>query len=140
MIQLWDVHSGQVLTTLHGHTNRIWAVAFSPDGNILASGSDDQTVRLWDVLSGQELKALQGHTNRVLSVAFSPDGNILASSSDDGTIVFWDVQTGECLKTLRVDRPYERMNITGVQGLTEVQKATLKALGAIEEIQNATQP
>jgi WD40 repeat protein len=133
LLLLWDVHSGQVLKTLHGHTNRIWSVAFGPSGNILASGSDDQTVRLWDVRSGQELKTLQGHTNRVLSVAFSPDGNILASSSDDGTIMFWDVQTGVYLKTLRVDRPYEQMNISGVKGLTEAQKATLKALGAVED-------
>jgi WD40 repeat protein len=78
-----------------------------------------------------------GHTDRVLSVSFSPDGNILASSSDDGTIMFWDVQTGECLKTLRVDRPYELMNITGVKGLTEAQKAMLKALGAVEDAMGA---
>ena len=133
MIQLWDVNSGQVLKTLYGHTNRIWSVVFNPDGSILASGSDDQTVRLWDVDAGQNLKVLQGHTNRVLSVAFSPDGNILASSSDDGTIMFWDVLTSESLKTLRVVRPYEQMNITGVKGLTEAQKATLKALGAVED-------
>jgi hypothetical protein len=46
------------------------------------------------------------------------------------------LQTGECLKTLRSDRPYERMNITGVKGLTEAQKATLKALGAVEDLEN----
>jgi WD40 repeat protein len=133
IIQLWDVNSGQVLKTLHGHTNRILPVVFSPGGNTLASGSDDQTVRLWDMRSGQELKTLRGHIKRVLSVAFSPDGNILASSSDDGTIVFWDVLTGKYLKTLRVDRPYELMNITGVKGLTEAEKDTLKALGAVED-------
>jgi len=68
----------------------------------------------------------------VWSVAFSPDGCTLASGSQDETIKLWDVQTGECLKTLRPDRPYERMNITGVTGLTEAQKATLRALGAVE--------
>jgi WD40 repeat protein len=132
-VQLWDVRAGQVLKTLHGHTNRIWTVAFDPEGNILASGSDDHTVRLWDVHAGQEIKVLHGHTNRVLSVAFSPDGNILASSSDDGTIMFWDMQTDKYQKTLKVDRPYELMNITGVKGLSEGQKATLKALGAVED-------
>jgi hypothetical protein len=51
----------------------------------------------------------------------------------DSTIKLWDVLTGECLKTLRSKRPYEGMNITGVAGLTEAEKATLKALGAVED-------
>jgi WD40 repeat protein len=66
-------------------------------------------------------------------VVFSPGGEILASSGYDGTIKLWDSQTGACLRTLRNDRPYERMNITQVQGLTEAPKAALKLLGAIEE-------
>jgi WD40 repeat protein len=57
----------------------------------------------------------------------------LASSSSDGTIKLWAVQTGECVQTLRSDRPYERMNIAGAQGLTEAQRAALKALGAVED-------
>ena len=108
------------------------SVAFSPDGRFLASGSQDQTVRLWEVPTGQSLKTLSGHTNKVWSVVFSPDGRLLASGSADATIKLWDIQTGDCLKTLRPERPYERMNITGVTGLTEAQKATLKALGAFE--------
>jgi WD40 repeat protein len=69
----------------------------------------------------------------VRSVAFSSDGKTLASGSYDGTIKLWDRQTGACLHTLRSDRPYERMNITQVKGLTEAQKATLRLLGAIED-------
>jgi WD40 repeat protein len=75
---------------------------------------------------------LHGHTSWVRSVAWSPDGRILASGSQDETIKLWDVKTGECLKTLRSDRLYEGMNITGVTGLTAATKATLKALGAVE--------
>ena len=75
---------------------------------------------------------LQGHTSEVWSVAWSPDGQTLASGSTDETIKFWDIQTGECKKTLRSDRLYEGMNISGVTGLTPAQKATLFVLGAVE--------
>jgi WD40 repeat protein len=57
----------------------------------------------------------------------------LSVASRDGTIKLWDVQTSECFSTLRIERPYERMNITGILGLNEAQKATLRVLGAIED-------
>ncbi|GCE07884.1 WD40 repeat domain-containing protein [Dictyobacter aurantiacus] len=133
-VRWWEVSSGKCLAILHGHTSVVRSVVFSPDGKALASGSDDQTVRLWEVSSGQCLAILHGHNyDRVSSVIFSPDSRTLASCSFDGVISLWDMLTGTCLRTLRIDRPYERMNITQVQGLTEVQKATLKLLGAIEE-------
>jgi WD40 repeat protein len=75
----------------------------------------------------------QGHQGVVQSLRISPDGRRLASCGDDGAVKVWDLEHGELLRTLRRDRPYERLNITGVKGLTEAQKATLRALGAIEE-------
>jgi len=57
----------------------------------------------------------------------------LASGSDDGTIRFWNTATGECLRALRDDKPYEKMNITGITGVTEAQRIALLVLGAIEE-------
>lgn len=131
-VRLWNVGSGQPLQTWHGHTSWINSVCFSPDGSILASASADQTIRLWDVSTGQTLQTWSGHTSSVQTVRFSPAGQALASGSADGTIKFWDVKTGDCLKTLNVDRPYERMNITGVSGLTPAQIAVLKELGAVE--------
>jgi len=131
-VKLWDIRNGECLYTLQGHRNWVHSVAFSPSGEVLASGSSDNTVKLWDIRNGECLNTFQGHTHQVLSVAFCRDGETLASSSSDETIKLWDVLTGECLKTL-TDRPYEGMNITGVTGLTEAEKATLKALGAIED-------
>jgi DNA-binding CsgD family transcriptional regulator len=131
-IKLWDVHSGQCLRTLQGHTKYVLSVAFSLDGNTLASGSDDQSVKLWNVSTGQCRKTLAGHTNAVRSVAFCPMSLMLASGSQDETIKLWDTGTGSCLSTLRGERPYERLNISGVTGLTEAEKASMRALGAVE--------
>jgi WD40 repeat protein len=131
-VKIWKVSDWKCLKTLHGHTNPIRALAFSPDSKELVSASEDQTVKLWDVFSGDCLKTLQRHTSKVLSVAFSPDGRIIASASEDETIKFWDAKTGGHLKTLRAPGPYQCMNITGVTGITEAQKSSLKTLGAVE--------
>jgi WD40 repeat protein len=132
-VKFWDVSTGQCLKTMEGHDSMVVSVMFSPDGTRLVSGSHDQTVRLWDVSTGECLKVLQGHDNWVWSVAYSPDGHSIASASQDETIKLWDAKTGGCLKTLPVPKPYEGMNITGVTGLTDAQKATLKALGAVDD-------
>jgi tetratricopeptide (TPR) repeat protein len=76
-------------------------VAFSPDGQRLASGSNDNTVKIWDSATGQELRPLKGHANGVWSVAFSPDGQRLASGSEDNTVKIWDSATGQELVSLK---------------------------------------
>ena len=79
--------------TLQGHGDKVYSVAFSPGGQILASGSADGAVKLWDAASGKSTATLRGHTDRVWSVAFSPDGKTLASGAGrmDKSIKLWDV-------------------------------------------------
>jgi WD40 repeat protein/transcriptional regulator with XRE-family HTH domain len=131
-VRLWDCRTGQCCKTFTEHTNWVFSVAFSIDGKTLASASHDQTVRLWDIETGECRQICTGHTHLVSSVAFSPQGKMLASGSQDQTVRLWDVETGECVKVLRAKRLYEGMNITGATGLTEAQKVTLKAIGAVE--------
>ena len=93
-IWLYDAQRGEALDLLTGHTGVVSSVSFSPDGQTLASGSLDRTIRLWDVSSGRALRTLQGHTDIVYSVSFSPDGQTLASGSLDRTVRLWDVKSG----------------------------------------------
>ncbi len=83
--------------------------------------------------SGECVRVQEAHQGTVHSLKRSPDGSMLASCGDDGAIRLWDLESGELLQTLRRDRLYERLNITGIRALAEAQKAALRALGAFEE-------
>jgi WD40 repeat protein/tRNA A-37 threonylcarbamoyl transferase component Bud32 len=89
------------LLTLEGHTDQVWSVAFSPDGQRLASGSREGSVKVWDATTGQVLHTLPGHTDVVHAVAFSPGGRQLASGGWDGVVKVWDATTGAVLQTLK---------------------------------------
>jgi WD40 repeat protein/transcriptional regulator with XRE-family HTH domain len=131
-VKLWNTTSAQLSADLQGHTGIVRCVALSKDGALIASGGQDATVRLWDAPSGRSLRVLRRHTGRVGGVALSADGRLLASGGTDGAVHIWDVASGTCLRTLRPDRPYERLNITGLSGLTEAQRGAMLAHGAIE--------
>ena len=86
---------------LKGHEGSVYCVAFSPDGNTIASGSWDNTIRLWDRASAKEIAVLMGHEAGVTCVAFSPDGNTIASASEDKTIRLWDRASAKEIAVLK---------------------------------------
>ncbi len=89
-----QMQNWRCVQTLKGHTGSIRSLAISPDGGILASGSDDKTIKLWQLATGQELCTIKAHSKSVCSVAMSADGEILASGSDDKSIKLWQLSTG----------------------------------------------
>jgi WD40 repeat protein len=134
---------------------------YGPCGDLLVSGSNDGWIRWWDVQSGECVSMQEAHQGTIRSLKVSPDGKFLASCGDDGAIRIWDLEsfrqaqedrdrretdrglplsvslrvptTPPLLRMLRRDRLYERLNITEIRGLNEAQKASLQALGAIDE-------
>jgi WD40 repeat protein len=96
--RLWDVGSRRELANLQGHTNTLWQVAFSPDGNYLATASQDQTARLWDTRGRSQQDVLQVSTESVNCLAFSPDSKLLAAGAGK-RVKLCDVGTAKMVGT-----------------------------------------
>lgn len=129
---IWDTQNWNCVTVIDDPNESVSGVTWSADASMLVSAGDDGNLRWWNPQTGQLLMAQQGHQGLVQSLRPSPDGQLLASGGDDGAIQIWQLDSGEHVATLRRDRPYERLDITGVKGLTDAQKLTLKMMGAIE--------
>ncbi len=130
---VWDARSGERLYTLNEPSAVVHTLAWGPTGAMLISGGSDGMLRWWQMPSLECVRVQEAHQGMVHSLKMSPDGSLLASCGEDGAIQVWDLAYGQHLRTLRRDRPYERLNITGIQGLTQAEIATLRALGAVED-------
>src|SRR5262249_29800199 len=88
-------------TPFRGHEDKVRAMAFSPDGRLIASGADDRTVRMWEVATGRVVAVLRGHEKPVSQVVFSPDGRRLASTDiNDRAVRLWDPTAGALVALL----------------------------------------
>lgn len=108
VIKVWEANSGQLIQTLHHDTSfipglgKIWwvnGVKFSPDNQLMATCSDDHTIRLWSCQSGEPIRTIKAHKKFVSEIDFSNDGKLLASCSWDNTVKLWEVSTGRLHST-----------------------------------------
>lgn len=104
----------------------VFSIAFSPDGELLATSDSDNNIRLWQLTTGKQLIVCKGHTSWAWSIAFSPDSNLLASCSIDQTIRLWNIRTGECLKILQ--EPDQ------VEAIAFSPDGTILASGSVDQI------
>ena len=125
-IWLYDTHTYQQRFLLTGHTGKVTTVEFSNEGNILASGGEDTTVKIWHTDSGNHLTTLEGHVGAITKILFSPVDEILATGSRDDTIRIWDLTTKQTIAILRG-------HTKGVQSMAFSSNGKMLVSGALEE-------
>ena len=102
-LQIWDLRTGDLLRTLVGHTDAVYAVAVSPDDHFALSGSADRTVRFWSMETGELVHSFTDHAGPVTVVAICPDGRHGLSGSRDRTLRLWDLQERVCRATVPLE-------------------------------------
>jgi serine/threonine protein kinase len=98
-VQVWDADTGGHVLTYRGHSDFVHSVAWSPNGERIASGSEDKSVQVWDAATGNHVLTYRGHSNPVYDVAWSPDGKYIASAGGDKTVQVWDAIMGNHILT-----------------------------------------
>jgi len=129
---VWHIHQAESVYAIDNVDYAVSSLAWDMDSETLITGGSDGTLRWWDLHHGAVLDIRNGHEGVVHTLRRSPDQSKLASGGSDGVIVVWNTYTRSPLQALRHARPYERLDITGIEGFTETQKALLRALGAFE--------
>lgn len=94
-IDLFDLATQTIISSIEHGSGRVLTLSFSPDGSLLASSGDDETIRIWRLTDGEELLTLTGHGDVVYDVEFSPNGETLASASSDYSVRLWQMVSGE---------------------------------------------
>jgi WD40 repeat protein len=112
-VRIIDAKTNQLIRRLEGHPGIVCSIAFSPNGEIIASGNGDRTIKFWDAQTGKLLKILFGHKRKITSLAFSADAKTLVSGSEDDTLKIWDVNDGRLVRTITA---YS----SGVDGITSI--------------------
>lgn len=130
---VWDAEHGELVQNLREQPNAVGAVVWGPGDDLLITGDSGGMVRWWNAQSMACIQTRHGHQRAVLALSVNPIGHTVASCDDDGVIRLWGLELGELRQTLRRDRPYERLDITGLSGITEAQRASLLAQGAVDE-------
>ena len=137
MVRIWDAATGRQTLEFPAATSRVNAIAFSPDGTKLATGSLDHTVNVWEAATGRPIVVFAGHAAPVIEVAFSADGTKLVSASQDATVKLWDLtsepgvrrfqlgaRSGRTLRRDRARRAGRRRTYAGLEAWRFDRRAT----------------
>lgn len=133
-IRIWDVASGTHVDISLDPMHILRAVAWSSQGDKLLAGGRGGAIYWFETDRWSRLAVHQEHQGTVMSIRISSDGRTAASTDSDGAIIIWNIAQATPLHVLHLERPYERLNISGIQGITEAQKTTLLALGAVGDL------